>query len=111
MLVSMRDTPAIVETPTTRAVTYTVLGTITAKDGIAFEIREPLKPKKIKIAGGRKRKAPAGKKMTKGTVAGHYMRFICKRLDEMDKFPENERFLHCRGRCTYSYIARYNNND
>jgi hypothetical protein len=52
----------------------------------------PLKPKKIKIAGGRKRKAPAGKKTTKGTVTGHYMRFISKTLDEMDKFPEMKGF-------------------
>lgn len=89
---SMRGAPAIVETPTTRAITHTVLGAITAKDVIALEIREPLKPKKIKIAGGRKRKAPAGKKTTKGTVTGHYMRFISKTLDEMGKFPEMKDF-------------------
>ncbi|GAA5816026.1 hypothetical protein MFLAVUS_009548 [Mucor flavus] len=43
----MRGTSAIVETPTTRAITHTVLGAITTNDVIALEIREPLKPKKI----------------------------------------------------------------
>jgi len=85
---SMKGTPAIVETPTTRAITHTVLGAITAKDFIALEVREPLKPKKIKIAGGRNRKPPVCKKMPKGTVTGPYMRFVAKTLDEMDKFPE-----------------------
>ncbi|CEJ03240.1 hypothetical protein RMCBS344292_17228 [Rhizopus microsporus] len=89
---SMKGTPAIVETPTTRAITHTVLGAITAKDFIALEVREPLKPKKIKIAGGRNRKSPVGKKMPKGTVTGHYMRFIAQTLDEMDKFPEMKGF-------------------
>ncbi|KAG1139223.1 hypothetical protein G6F38_009988 [Rhizopus arrhizus] len=89
---SMKGTPAIVETPTTRAITHTVLGAITAKDFIALEVREPLKPKKIKIAGGRNRKPPVGKKMPKGTVTGHYMRFVAKTLDEMDKFPEMKGF-------------------
>lgn len=32
------------------------------------------------------------KKMSKGTVTGHYMRFISKTLDEMDKFPEMNNF-------------------
>lgn len=45
-----------------------------------------------KIAGGRNRESPVGKKMPKGTVSGHYMRFIAKTLDEMDKFPETKGF-------------------
>ncbi|CAO3664956.1 unnamed protein product [Rhizopus stolonifer] len=75
---SMKGTPAIAETSTTRTITHTVLGAITAKNIIALEIREPLKPKKIRIAGGRKRKSLVGKKMPKGTVTGHYMRLIAK---------------------------------
>ncbi|CEG71373.1 hypothetical protein RMATCC62417_07117 [Rhizopus microsporus] len=59
---SIRGTPAIVETSTTRAITHTILGAITANDIIAIEIREPPKPKKAKIDGGRKRKKPAAKK-------------------------------------------------
>lgn len=89
---SIKGTPEIVETPTTRAITYTVLGALTAKDVINLEIREPLKPKKIKIAGGQKRKSPVGKKMPKRTVTGHYMRFIAKTLDEMDKVLEMKGF-------------------
>jgi hypothetical protein len=53
---SIRDTPAVVETPTTRAITHTILGVITAQDVISLEIREPLKPKKVKVDGSRKRK-------------------------------------------------------
>jgi hypothetical protein len=37
---SIRGAPAIVETPTTRAITHTVLGAITAKDVIALEAQE-----------------------------------------------------------------------
>ncbi|CEG76332.1 hypothetical protein RMATCC62417_11241 [Rhizopus microsporus] len=67
---SVRGTPAIVETPTIRAITHTILGAITAHNVISIEFREPLKPKKVKVDGR------------------HYMRFISKTLDEMDKFPE-----------------------
>lgn len=51
---SIRGTPAIVETPTTRAITHTILGAITANDIIAIEIREPpqnLKKRKLMEAG------------------------------------------------------------
>lgn len=89
---SIRGTPAIVETFTTCAVTHTILGAITANHIIAIEIREPLKPKKVKIDGGRKRKKPAAKKKPKGTVTGHYTRFISKTLDEMDRFSEMNNF-------------------
>lgn len=89
---SMKGTPEIVETPSIRAITHTVLEVTTAKDVIALVIREPLKPKKIKLAGGRKRKSPVGKKMPKRTVTGHYMRFIAKTLDEMDKVLEMKGF-------------------
>lgn len=69
---SIRGTPAMVETPTTCAVMHSILGVITANDIIAIEIRELLKPKKVKIDGGRKRKKPVAKKKLKGTVTGHY---------------------------------------
>jgi hypothetical protein len=36
---SIRGTPAVVEAPTTRAVTHTTLGAITAQDVISVEIR------------------------------------------------------------------------
>ncbi|KAI9266606.1 hypothetical protein BDA99DRAFT_419813, partial [Phascolomyces articulosus] len=43
---SLKGTSAVIETPTTRAVTHTILGAITAHGVISVEIREPLKPKK-----------------------------------------------------------------
>lgn len=89
---SVKGTPAIIETPTTRAITHTILGAITAHDVISIQIREPLKPKRVKVDGSQKRKKPVAKPLRKGTVTGHYARFISKTLDEMDKFPEMKNF-------------------
>lgn len=89
---SIRGTPAIVETLTSRALSHTILGAISANDVITIEIREPMRPKKVKVDGRKKRKKPAAKNMPKGTVTGHYMRFVSKTLDEMDKFPEMTNF-------------------
>jgi uncharacterized protein (DUF1810 family) len=49
------------------------------------EIRELSKAKRMKIGRGRTRKRPVVKKMSRGTINRHYMKFIFKRLDEMDK--------------------------
>jgi hypothetical protein len=90
---SLCGTPAIVETPSTRAISHTILGAISSQGVVSVEVREPLKSKKIKVAGGKERNnAPAAEKKTTGTTAGHYMRFISKMLNEMDKFPEMENF-------------------
>ncbi|KAG1147317.1 hypothetical protein G6F37_011805 [Rhizopus arrhizus] len=89
---SVRSIPAIVETLTIRVIANTILGAITAQDVISVEIRKPLKFKKVKVDGSRKRKKSVAKKMPKGTVTGHYMKFICKRLDELDKVPEMRNF-------------------
>ncbi|KAI9259986.1 hypothetical protein EDC94DRAFT_490838, partial [Helicostylum pulchrum] len=73
---SIKGTPAVVITPTTRAVSHTVLDAISAK---------------LKIdSGNRKRKAPSKPKKpaSKGTVTGYYMNFIQKTMDEMDCIPE-----------------------
>ncbi|CEJ02963.1 hypothetical protein RMCBS344292_16956 [Rhizopus microsporus] len=87
--------PAITATPTGRAVSHTVLGVILAKFVVSMELRNPLpqeeRSKRIKIDFvNRKRKTPAQTKKpaSKGTVAGHYMRFLEKTMDEMDCFPE-----------------------
>ncbi|KAG2215958.1 hypothetical protein INT45_010102 [Circinella minor] len=85
---SISGMPAIVETPTTRAISHTILGAISANDVIAIEIREPMKSKKLKVYSSKRRKQPQVKKTHKGIVTGHYMKFISKTLDEMDKFPE-----------------------
>ncbi|KAI9247885.1 hypothetical protein EDC94DRAFT_652847 [Helicostylum pulchrum] len=71
---SLKGTPAVIETPSTRAISLTILGAITAHDVISIESREPLKPKKVKVDGSRKRKNPLAKASRKGTVTGHYMR-------------------------------------
>lgn len=59
---SIRGTPAIVETPTSRALSHTILGAISANDVLTIEIREPMRPKKVKVDVRKKRKKPAAKK-------------------------------------------------
>lgn len=89
----VRGTPVVIaETRTARAITHLILEAITAHDVISIEIREPLKPKKIKFDGSRKRKKLLVKTLPKSTVTGLHMRFISKTLDDMDKFPEMRNF-------------------
>lgn len=89
---SVKGTPAITTTPTTRAVSHTVLGAISTKFVVVMELRNPQeeRSKRIKIVhSGRKRKAPTEeKKKSWGTETGHYVRFLEKRMDEMDLYPE-----------------------
>lgn len=63
-----KGTPAIVTTPTIRAVSHTFLGAISAMGVVNIEFRLPnSKPKGIKADGSRKRKQPQPKKsMSKG---------------------------------------------
>ncbi|KAG1441279.1 hypothetical protein G6F56_011556 [Rhizopus delemar] len=89
---STKGTPAIVKTPSTSAISHTILGAISARDVISIEIRVPLKPKRLKVDGAKKRKKTPATKQSKGTVTGHYLRFISKALDEMDKFPDMKNF-------------------
>ncbi|CEG76437.1 hypothetical protein RMATCC62417_11334 [Rhizopus microsporus] len=93
----MKGTPAIVITPSTRAISHTVLGAISAKFVVSMELRNPREhsSKRIKIElGNRKRKTPSKSKKKnlpiKGTVTGHYLHFIQKTMGEMDHFPEME---------------------
>ncbi|KAG2190476.1 hypothetical protein INT47_003004, partial [Mucor saturninus] len=90
---SARGTPAIVVTPSTKAISHTILGAISAMGVINIEIRVPVPPKKMKVVGSRKRKASAPKKPSfGGTNSGHYLNFIKKTLDQMDKYPEMKGF-------------------
>ncbi|KAG2214756.1 hypothetical protein INT45_001352 [Circinella minor] len=90
---SARGTPAIVTSPSARAVSHTILGAISTCGVVNMEIRVPLTPKRIKVVGAQKRKATAVKsKATGGTNAGHYNNFIKKTMDEMDKYPQFEGF-------------------
>lgn len=59
---------------------------------IAIDTRESLKPKKVKTDGGKKRKRLTVNKNPRGTVTGHYMKFVIKMLNEMDKFSEMKGF-------------------
>jgi len=54
---SITGTPAIVITPSARAVSHTILGTISVIGVVDMKIRIPLTPKRIKVVGARKRKA------------------------------------------------------
>lgn len=86
---STAGTPAVVETKSTKATSHTILGAISAIGAVDIELRVAVKPKQRKIDGGRKRKQTPNikKKKTKGTITGHYLNFIRKTLDEMDKNP------------------------
>ncbi|KAG1218173.1 hypothetical protein G6F35_008537 [Rhizopus arrhizus] len=90
---SLKGKPAATDTPTDRAVFHTVLGAITTKFVVSMELRNPQEEtsKRIKIDfSNRKRKALAQNKKptSKGTVTGHYLKFLEKTMDEMDCFPE-----------------------
>ncbi|CEG80005.1 hypothetical protein RMATCC62417_14402 [Rhizopus microsporus] len=90
---STKGTPAIVITPSTRAVSHTVLGAVSAKYVVSMELWNPQEHslKRLKIdTGNCKRKAPSKSKKptSKGTVTGHYMNFIQKTMDEMNCIPE-----------------------
>ncbi|KAG1350098.1 hypothetical protein G6F62_003375 [Rhizopus arrhizus] len=88
---SEKGTAAIVITPSTRAVSHTILGAISVNSVIAMELRNSQALKRIKIDNvGRKRKAPtdSSKRTRNGTVTGHYLQFIHKTLNEMDLFEE-----------------------
>ncbi|KAG1328514.1 hypothetical protein G6F62_008114 [Rhizopus arrhizus] len=92
---SGKGTPVIVTTPSTRAISHTILGAISANFVVAMELRNPQVSKRIKIDSvGRKRKAPtnSSKRTPKGTVTGHYLQFIHKTLNEMDLFEEMKGF-------------------
>lgn len=86
-------TPAIVTTKSTRVTSHANLGAISTMGVVGIEIRVAEKPKHRKIKGGRKRKQTSDTKRVKCTTTGHYLNFIRKTLDEMDKNPLMKRFL------------------
>lgn len=73
-----RGTPAIVTSPSARAISHTILGTISVCGVVNMEIRIPLTPKTIKVVGAQKRKATVMKAKTPGTNTGHFTNFIKK---------------------------------
>lgn len=85
--------PAIVTTLSTRAVSHTILGSISSKFVVSMEFRNPQEEwsKRIKIDFyNRKRKTPSSNKKSvlRGTVTGHYLVFLEKTMDEIDCLPE-----------------------
>ncbi|KAG2210093.1 hypothetical protein INT45_013875 [Circinella minor] len=90
---STRGEPAVVETPSGRATSHTVLGAISSAGVVNVSMREPGNVKRRKVAGATKRKAPSDKLSTpKGTTGAHYMHFIIDTMDIMDTFPEMQGF-------------------
>lgn len=90
---SARGEPAIVETPSGRATSHTVLGAISSVEVVNVSMKEPGNVKRKKVAGTTKRKAPSDKiSMPKGTTGAHYMHFIIDTMDIMDTFPEMQGF-------------------
>jgi hypothetical protein len=86
---SLTDTPAIILIPSTRAISHTIPRVISSQSNISVEVRGLLRPKKIKFVDSKKRKnTPPAKKKTIKTIAGHYLRFVSKMLDGMDKMIE-----------------------
>jgi hypothetical protein len=80
---SLKGTPAIVEIPSTKEVSYTILGAISAKFVVSMELR------KIDFSNRKRKAADSTKKPTrKGTITGHYLNFLEKTMDEMYCFPE-----------------------
>ena len=55
---SQRGTQAIIESPSARAVSYTIIGAISAFGVVNVSIRDPGNVKKRKVVGATKRKAP-----------------------------------------------------
>jgi hypothetical protein len=52
---SSKDTPVIIETPTTRSITHTTLGAVSPLCVVNLEVRVSIVPKKIKVNGNKKK--------------------------------------------------------
>ncbi|KAG1470052.1 hypothetical protein G6F56_002901 [Rhizopus delemar] len=81
--------PVIVETPSGRAVSHTVLGAISSAGVVNMSMREPGNKKRRKVVGATKRKTPGDKvSVPSGTTSSHYMHFIVDTMDIMDTFSD-----------------------
>jgi hypothetical protein len=79
-----RGTPAIVTTPSAKAVSHTILGAICVLGVANMEVCVPLIPKRIKVIGAKKRKAVATATKTQGgTNADHFTDFIIKTISSI----------------------------
>ncbi|CAO3653330.1 unnamed protein product [Mucor hiemalis] len=81
--------PAVVETPSRRAVSHTVLGAISSAGVVNVSMREPGNVKRREVVGATKRKAPGDKvSVPNGTTGAHYTYFIVGTMDIMGTFPD-----------------------
>ncbi|KAI8971705.1 hypothetical protein BDF20DRAFT_825227 [Mycotypha africana] len=81
--------PAVVETPSGRAVFHTVWGAISSAGVINVSMRELDNVKRREIAGATKRKAPGDRvSVPDGTTGAHYTHFIVGTMDIMGTFPD-----------------------
>ncbi|KAG1046942.1 hypothetical protein G6F43_010590 [Rhizopus delemar] len=86
---SPRGSKSITETPSTKATSHSVLGTISAIGVVNMKLRESGNLKRRKVVGATKRKAPEDQlSVPKGTIGEHYLQFISDTMDIMDEFSE-----------------------
>ena len=80
---------AITSTPSAKAESHSILGAIATVGVVNIEVRVPQMNKRIKVSGGRKRKATETKKAgKKDTTTGHHLDFLRGTLDQLDKHLE-----------------------
>lgn len=91
---SRRGIQAIIESPSARGVSHTVIGAVSAFGVVNVSMRETGNVKKRRVVGATKQKAAgdAGAAIPEGTTAGHYLQFISNTLDIMDAFPNMKGF-------------------
>ena len=91
---SQHDTQAIIESPSARAVSHTIIDAISAFGVVNVSIRYSGNIKRRKVVGTTKRKVPGdtASAIPKRTTAGHYLQFISDTLDIMDEFPNMKGF-------------------
>lgn len=79
---AVSGTPAIVSTPSGKAESHSILGAIAIVGVVNIDVSVSQMNKRIKVAGGRKRKVTDAKKARKkGTTTGHYLNFLRGALD------------------------------
>ncbi|CEP13779.1 hypothetical protein [Parasitella parasitica] len=86
---SKQGTQAVVETPSARGASHTIIGAISAFGVVNVSVRDPGNTRKRRVVGATKRKAVGDTAPTipKGTTSGHYIQFISDTMDIMDEFP------------------------
>ncbi|KAG1145525.1 hypothetical protein G6F37_003396 [Rhizopus arrhizus] len=88
-----KGSTAIVEAPSTKSNSQTVIGAISAFGVVNLTMRESGNIKRRKVVGAIKRKAVEDRiVIPKGTTSGHYVQFINDTMNIMGEFPEMRGF-------------------